>query len=94
VVRAVAADFVVNYQQLDDGQEWFQQIRDVAAKHGFARNATEFKKDPDAFPGSIREASQIIRIAITGSTRSPDLHSITQALGQEETLRRFAALTA
>ncbi|HEY3711371.1 MAG TPA: glutamate--tRNA ligase family protein [Amycolatopsis sp.] len=94
VVRAVAADFVANYQQLDDGQEWFQQIRDVAAKHGFARNAKEFKKDPDAFPGSIREASQIIRIAITGSTRSPDLHSITQALGQEETLRRFAALTA
>ncbi|WP_328610843.1 glutamate--tRNA ligase family protein [Amycolatopsis sp. NBC_00345] len=94
VVRAVAADFVANYRQLDDGQEWFQQIRDVAAKHGFARNAKEFKKDPDAFPGSIREASQIIRIAITGSTRSPDLHSITQALGQEETLRRFAALTA
>jgi glutamyl-tRNA synthetase len=94
VVRAVASDFVANYTQLDDGQEWFQQIRDVAAKHGFARNAKEFKKDPDAFPGSIREASQIIRIAITGSTRSPDLHSITQALGQEETLRRFAALTA
>ncbi|HWD06980.1 MAG TPA: glutamate--tRNA ligase family protein [Amycolatopsis sp.] len=94
VVRAVAADFVANYQQLEDGQEWFQQIRDVAAKHGFAKNAKEFKKNPDAFPGSIREASQIIRIAITGSTRSPDLHSITQALGREETLRRLAALTA
>ncbi|WP_432851250.1 glutamate--tRNA ligase [Amycolatopsis sp. CA-161197] len=94
VVRAVASDFVANYQQLDDGQEWFQQIRDVAAKHGFAKNAKELKKDPDAYPGSIREASQIIRIAITGSTRSPDLHSITQALGRDETLRRFETLTA
>ncbi|MBB4685277.1 glutamate--tRNA ligase [Amycolatopsis jiangsuensis] len=94
VVRAVASDFVASYRQLDDGQEWFQQIRDVAAKHGFARNAKEYKKDPDAYPGSIREASQIIRIAITGSTRSPDLHSITQALGAEETLRRLGKLTS
>jgi glutamyl-tRNA synthetase len=92
VVQAVARDFVDNYRQLDDGGEWFEQIREVAAKHGFARNAKEYKKDPDAYPGSIREASQIIRIAITGSTRSPDLHAITQALGQEETLRRVAAL--
>jgi len=92
IVQAVAGDFVDNYRQLDDGGEWFEQIREVAAKHGFARNAKEYKKDPDAYPGSIREASQIIRIAITGSTRSPDLHAITQALGQEETLRRVAAL--
>ncbi len=92
VVQAVVRDFVGNYQQLDDGQEWFQQIRDVAAKHGFAKNAKELKKNPEGFPGSIREASQIIRIAITGSTRSPDLHSITQALGREETLSRFTGL--
>ena len=92
VVQAVARDFVGNYRQLDDGSEWFEQIREVAAKHGFARNAKEYKKDPDAYPGSIREASQIIRIAITGSTRSPDLHAVTQALGQEETLRRLAPL--
>ena len=92
VVQAVARDFVDNYRQLDDGQEWFEQIREVAAKHGFARNAKEYKKDPDAYPGSIREASQIIRIAITGSTRSPDLHAVTQALGQEATLSRFTAL--
>ncbi|MCP3805021.1 glutamate--tRNA ligase family protein [Allokutzneria sp. A3M-2-11 16] len=94
VVRALVRDFVDGYQQLADGSEWFDQIRGLAAKHGFARNAKEYKKDPENFPGSIREASQIIRIAITGSTRSPDLHAITQAIGQEETLRRLAPLTA
>ncbi|GAA4022548.1 glutamate--tRNA ligase family protein [Allokutzneria multivorans] len=94
VVSALVRDFVEGYQQLEDGQEWFGQIRDLAAKHGFARNAKEYKKDPESFPGSIREASQIIRIAITGSTRSPDLHAITRAIGQEETLRRLAPLSA
>ncbi|WP_290059578.1 glutamate--tRNA ligase [Amycolatopsis solani] len=92
VVQAVARDFSESYQQLDDGGEWFDQIRAVAAKHGFARNAKEFKKNPEAFPGSIREASQIIRIALSGSTRSPDLHAISQALGRDEVLARIAPL--
>ncbi|MGH8921633.1 MAG: hypothetical protein ACRD0H_25410, partial [Actinomycetes bacterium] len=36
--------------------------------------------------------SQLIRVALTGSTRSPDLHAITQALGGPEVLRRLRAL--
>jgi len=33
------------------------------------------------------------RIALTGSTRSPDLHAISQALGREEVLSRITELT-
>jgi glutamyl-tRNA synthetase len=92
VAASFARDFVDGYQHLDDPQEWFNQIRKLAVKHGFAPNAKEYKKNPDAYPGSIREASQLIRIALTGSTRSPDLHAITQALGAPEVLRRLRAL--
>ncbi|SDS70305.1 glutamate--tRNA ligase [Microlunatus soli] len=93
VITAFAADLVNGYQQLDDPQEWFGQIRELAAKHGFAKNAKEYKKNPDDYPGSIREASQIVRIALTGSTRSPDMHAITQVLGADEVLRRLRPLT-
>ncbi|MEV4315061.1 glutamate--tRNA ligase family protein [Actinocrispum sp. NPDC049592] len=94
VVSAFARDFADGYEQLADPQEWFDQIRQLAAKHGFAASAKEYKKNPDAFAGSIREASQLVRVALTGSTRSPDLHAITQALGAEEVLRRIRALAA
>lgn len=93
LVRRMIADFVSSYEQLEDAGEWFNQIRELAANYGFARNAKEFKKNPDDYPGSIRECAQLFRVAITGSTRSPDLHSITQVLGKEETLRRITALT-
>ncbi|TVT25819.1 glutamate--tRNA ligase [Amycolatopsis rhizosphaerae] len=93
LARTFAADFVQGYRHEADGQEWFGQIRDLAAQHGFARNAKEFKKNPEAYPGSIREASQLIRIAVTGSTRSPDLHAIAQALGETELLARVSAVT-
>ncbi|MGH3792072.1 MAG: glutamate--tRNA ligase, partial [Pseudonocardiaceae bacterium] len=81
-------------QHLDDSQEWFNQIRELAAKHGFAPNAKEYKKNPDTYPGSIREASQLIRVALTGSTRSPDLHAVTQALGAPAVLHRLRALAS
>jgi glutamyl-tRNA synthetase len=92
VAASFARDFVAGYQDSDDAGEWFNQIRELAAKHGFAPNAKEYKKNPDAYPGSIREASQLIRVAITGSTRSPDLYAITRAIGVPEVLRRVSAL--
>jgi glutamyl-tRNA synthetase len=94
IATSFTHDFADDYQHLDDPQEWFNQIRELAARHGFAPNAKEYKKNPDAYPGSIREASQLIRVALTGSTRSPDLHAITQALGAPEVLRRLRTLAS
>jgi glutamyl-tRNA synthetase len=92
IAASFARDFADGYQQLDDPQEWFGQVRELAAKHGFAANAREYKQAPSSYPGSIGEASQIIRVALTGSTRSPDLHAITRALGAAEVLRRVRAV--
>lgn len=94
LVRAFASDFVDGYQDLADPGEWFNQIRDLAAKHGFAASAKQYKQAPDAYPGSIREASQLIRVALTGSTTSPDLASVARVLGPAEVIRRVSALAA
>jgi glutamyl-tRNA synthetase len=94
LVSAFAEDFAEGYQDIDDQQEWFGQIRELAARHGFAPNAKEYKKNPDAYPGSIREASQTIRVALTGSTQSPDLFAVARALGADEVLRRVRALVS
>jgi glutamyl-tRNA synthetase len=94
LVRAFASDFVDGYQDLADPGEWFSQIRELAVKHGFAASAKEYKQAPDAYPGSIREASQLIRVALTGSTTSPDLASVARVLGPAEVTRRVSALLA
>ncbi len=93
LVRGFAADFAASYQDLAGRQEWFGQVRDLAAKHGFAPSAKLYKQDPDAYPGSIAEASKLIRVALTGSDRSPDLASVARVLGRDEVLRRVRALT-
>ncbi len=92
VAVSFARDFADGYRHLDDPQEWFSQVRELAGRHGFAASAKDYKKDPASYAGSVREASQVIRVALTGSTRSPDLHATAQALGPGEVLRRLRAL--
>jgi glutamyl-tRNA synthetase len=94
LVQTFLADFADSYQAIEDGREWFDQIRQLATKHGFAPNPKEFKKNPDVYPGSIREAAQLVRVALTGSTRSPDLHAVATTLGPTEVQRRLRAITS
>ena len=93
LVHEFAADFVAGYQEIDDPQEWFGQIRDLAAKHGFAASAKQYKQAPDDYPGSITDASHLIRVALTGSTKSPDLAAVARVLGRDEVVRRVSTLT-
>jgi glutamyl-tRNA synthetase len=92
LVRQVASTFADQYQPPGPDVEWFNQIRELATQLGFAPNAKTYKNDPDAYPGSIREASQVIRVLLTGSPRSPDLAQVAGALGQPEVLRRIRAV--
>lgn len=92
LVRKLAADFADHYSWAEEQPEWFSQIRELAARHGFAPNPKAYKKDPDAYPGMLKDAANVIRVAVTGATRSPDLHQVCGALGAEEIVRRVRAL--
>ena len=92
LVRLVAARFADGYQPPAPDTEWFGQIRALADELGFAPNQKAYKKDPDAYRGSIRDASQIIRVLLTGTNRSPDLAAVAGALGTGEVLRRVRSV--
>ena len=93
LVRAVADTFARDYTPPGaDPKAWFGQIRQLAADLGFAPSRKAYKQDPDAYPGSIAEASMVIRVLITGTHQSPELADVTAALGTEEVLRRVRAL--
>ena len=94
LVRALAADLAETYMAEADGAAWFDQIRGLAARHGFAPDTKTYKRDPTAYPGSIREASNVVRVALTGSRRSPSLHEVAMAIGADEVRRRLRALVS
>jgi glutamyl-tRNA synthetase len=87
----VAEDFAERYQPPAPDIEWFGQVRDLAARLGFAPNQKAYKQDPESYRGSIRDASQVIRVLLTGTTRSPDLAAVAGVLGADEVVRRVRA---
>jgi len=86
LVRAMASGFADGYVA------WFEQIRNLAGSLGFALKTKDYKKNPDAYPGSIADAAAVIRVLITGTRQSPDMPQVAEALGRDEVLRRVTAL--
>jgi len=93
MVLKLAHDFAQNYQHVSDKEGWFEQIRRLADANGFAPTAGQFKREPSRYAGSIAHVSNVIRIALTGLTKSPELFLVAHNVGEEELLRRVRALT-
>lgn len=83
---------LARYRADSDSDAWFAQIRSASAEAGFAASAAEYRADPTRYVGVFRDAAQLLRVAITGSTRSPDLHAISEVIGAQEFARRLAPL--
>jgi glutamyl-tRNA synthetase len=93
LVRAMASGFAAGYVEPGPGVEWFEQIRSLAGGLGFALRQKDYKRDPDAYPGSITDAAAVIRVLVTGSRQSPGFTEVAAALGRAEVLRRVGALS-
>lgn len=92
VIRAVVTDYLARYNHADDRDTWFDGLCSVARDHGFATSTGDYKRNPEAFTGSIAEASNIIRVGLAGARRSPDLYLICQTIGEAEVRKRLSAL--
>ena len=90
-ITRLCTDLLAGYQSLEDSDAWFGQLRTAAEANGFASSVKEYK-NPGEYVGSIREASQIVRVLLTGSTRSPAMHLVAAVLGEDEVRRRIGAV--
>lgn len=77
------------YDESADNQVWFDTLKDLAGDMGFAREVKEYKQNPEAFKGHVGDVSNVLRVAITGRTKSPDLCSIMKTLGKEKVVERI-----
>lgn len=77
------------YDENADNSAWFDTLKDLAEKVGFAREVKEYKKNPEAFPGHVGDVSNVLRVAVTGRTKSPDLCSIMKTLGKDKVIERI-----
>jgi glutamyl-tRNA synthetase len=77
------------FDENDDKQTWFDKIKDLAGRMGYAKEVKEFKEDPGAYKAHVGDVSTVLRIALTSRTNTPDMYEIMQVLGKESIQKRF-----
>ncbi len=89
IEKIVKLYFEKYYNPSDDKQTWFDRMKDLAEKLGYAREVKEYKADPEKYKGHVGDISTVIRVTLTGRSNTPDLYEIMQVLGKDELMKRI-----
>ena len=88
-IKAVLTEYVKAYNEDDDKDAWFANIRSLCEPLGFSPDVKAYKQSPESFKGHVGDVSTIIRVATTGRVNTPDLWSIMKLLGKQRVLQRL-----
>ena len=85
-------EYVKSFAMPSSNEEWFEQVKKLADKLGYATDNKAYKQNPDAYKGNVAKACEFIRVAITGRKNSPTLYTIMLILGEDEVKNRLNKL--
>lgn len=88
-VKAILTKYLETYDENDDNSAWFNKVKALSEELGFTTDMKAYKKEPEKYIGSVAQVSEIIRIAITGLSNTPDLCKICQIIGKEDMQERI-----
>jgi glutamyl/glutaminyl-tRNA synthetase len=89
-IKNILKEYIENYYNHDDDKElWFNKMKDLSEKFGYAREVKEYKANPDNYKGHVGDISTVIRVALTTRHNTPDLYEIMQILGKDNVTKRI-----
>lgn len=91
-VKNIVAEFKSLYNPAMSKDEWFGLMLEIAGKFGYAKNAKEYKANPEVYKGDVSDVVKVFRILLTGKPQSPDLYSVMQVMGEGRVVVRLGRL--
>ena len=88
-IKNILNTYVEVYDESDDKDIWFNKIKEVSEKLGYAGNMKDYKENPDAYKGNVADVSTVIRVALTSKSQTPDLYEIMKLLGKDRIVTRI-----
>ncbi len=76
----------------DDKDTWFNKIKDMCDKLGYASNMKDYKKNPDVYKGNVADVSTVLRVVLTKESQTPDLYEIMILLGKDRIKERVGCI--
>ena len=88
--KAFAEDYAQNYDLSGDVLTWFEQLKEIGKKYGFAANNAEFKQW--GFIWKVGDLAMFLRIQLCWAKQTPDLFSVMKVLGDKRIKERLLDL--
>ena len=78
-----------SYDESISQEDWFPALKSFAESQGYASNMKDYKANPDQYQGNVGDIAMMLRVALTGQKRTPDLYQMMQVLGKKRVLERL-----
>lgn len=91
-IKKILNTYLETYNENDDKDTWFNKMKEVAGKLGYAKEVKEYKENPNVYKGHVGDISMVLRIALTTKTMTPDLYQIMRLLGRDRMANRFSKI--
>lgn len=89
-IKELLNTYLNHLDTLDSSEEdWFNNFKIMASKLGYALNNKEYKQNPTKFIGTIGDAAEILRIAITTKRSTPNFFLIQQIMTKDRIKARI-----
>jgi glutamyl-tRNA synthetase len=88
-IKAVLKDVRDTTDYSLNQDDWFNSLKALGVKHGFAESFKIYKNAKDQYKGHVGDVASIVRVALTTSTQSPNLYSVLHILTKEEINQRI-----
>ncbi len=89
-INTILKTYIDKYYDINDDKDtWFSKIKLLCDELGYASNIKDYKKNPDAYKGSVVDVSMVIRVAVTTKKATPDLYDILKLLGTDRIKTRI-----
>ncbi|MDD3186963.1 MAG: glutamate--tRNA ligase [Bacilli bacterium] len=89
-IANIIKEYFNSYFDLNDDKDtWFNKVKLLCDKLGYASNMKEFKQNPDIFKGNVSDIATVIRVSLTTKSQTPDLYEIMQVMGMDRINKRI-----
>ena len=89
IQREIIKEYKKIYLTESSEVEWFEKVKDLSKRLGFSIDRKEYEASKEKFKGTVGDVAMVLRVAITGKTKSPDLFQVMSVLGEEKVMDRL-----
>ncbi len=92
-IKLIVNTYFKEYYDINDDKEtWFNKVKELCDRLGYASDMKRYKEDPSKYKGNVADVSTVIRVSVTSKKETPDLYEILRILGTERINNRINLL--